>query len=84
MSSNAEIHSQVIEIVEKLHYSMATGGAANSAEEAIEAFLFGLDCIMRWWERLRWKDSNVIATRILLKCLLSMSFFGGDLCKTEV
>ena len=35
MSLNADSHSQVIEIVEKPHYSMATVGAANSAEEAI-------------------------------------------------
>ena len=38
MSSNAESHSQVIEVVEKLHYSVVTAGAANSAEEAIETF----------------------------------------------
>ena len=39
MSSNAESQSQVIEVAEKPHYSMATVGAANSAEETIEAFL---------------------------------------------
>ena len=43
MSSNAELHSQVIEVAEKPHYSMGTVGAANSAEEA------GQDCIMGWW-----------------------------------
>ena len=46
MSSNAESQSQVIKVVEKPHYSMATSGAASSAEEAIEAFLFGPDCIV--------------------------------------
>ena len=39
MSLNAESHSEVIEVVEKPHYSRATVGAANSAEEAIEPFL---------------------------------------------
>ena len=50
MFLNAESNSQVIQVVEKPHYSMATVGAANSAEEAIQAFLFGLDCIMGWWK----------------------------------
>ena len=68
MCSNAEIHSQVIEVVEKPNYSMATVGVASSAEEAIEALLFGPDCIMGWWKRLR-RDFHVMATRILLKCL---------------
>ena len=40
MPLNAELHSQAIEVVEKLHYSMATVGAANSDEETIQAFLF--------------------------------------------
>ena len=48
MFLNAESHSQVIQVVEKPHYSMATVGAANSAEEVIQAFLFGPDCIMGW------------------------------------
>ena len=48
MSSNAELHSQLIKVVEKPHYSMVTIGAANSVEETIKAFLFGPDCIMRW------------------------------------
>ena len=46
MSSNAESQSRVIEVVEKPHYSMATVGAVSCAEEAIQAFLFGPDCIM--------------------------------------
>ena len=84
MSSNAESHSQVIKVVEKPHYSMATVGAANSTEEAIEAFLFGPDYIMGWWKMLRRRDSHVMATRILLKfSLQSMSFFGGDIYKTR-
>ena len=53
MSSNAESHLQVIEDVEKPHYSWATVCAANSAEEAIEAFLYGSDCIMGWRKKLR-------------------------------
>ena len=53
MSSKAESHSQVNEVVEKPHYSMATVGVTNSAEEAIEEFLFGPDCIMGCWEKLR-------------------------------
>ena len=53
MTSNAESHSQVIEDVEKAHYSLAAVYAANSPEEAIEAFLFGLDCITGWWKKLR-------------------------------
>ena len=69
MSSNAESHSQVIEVVEKPHYTMAAIGAADSAEKAIQAFLFGPDCIMGWWKRLRWRDSHVMAPRILLDCL---------------
>ena len=69
MSSNAELHQQVIEVVEKPSYSMATVGAANSADEANEEFLFGPDCIMGWWKRLRRRDSHVMATRILLKGL---------------
>ena len=69
MSSNAESHSQVIEVVEKPHYFIATVGAASSAEEAIQAFLLGPDCILGWWKNLRWRDSHVMATRILLKCL---------------
>ena len=69
MPSNTESHSQVIEVMEKPHYSMATVSAANSAEEAIQAFLFGPDCIIESWKRLRWKNSYVMATRILLKCL---------------
>ena len=48
MSSNAESHSQLIEIVEKPHYFMATVGAASSAEEAIQAFLFYI------WPRLHY------------------------------
>ena len=64
MSSNAESHSQVIEVVEKPHYSMATVGAASSAEEAIQIFLFGLDCNMGWWKKLGWRDSHVMATRM--------------------
>ena len=67
MSSNAESHSQVIEAVEKPHYSMASVGAANSVDEAIEEFLFGPNCIMGWWKRLRRRDSHVMVTRILLK-----------------
>ena len=69
MSSNAESHSQVIEDVEKPHNSLATVCSANSAEEAIKAFLFGSDCIMEWWKELRSRNSYVMATRILLKCL---------------
>ena len=69
MSSNAESHSQMIEVVGKPHYSVVTVGAASSAEEAIEAFLFGPDFIMGWWKRLRWRDSHAMATRVLLKCL---------------
>ena len=69
MFLNAESHSQGIQVVEKPHYSMANVGAANSAEEAIQAFLFGPDCIMGWWKRLRKRDSHVTATTILLKCL---------------
>ena len=53
MSSNAESHSQNIEDEEKPHYSLATDCAAYSAEEAIEAFLFGSDCIMGWWKKLK-------------------------------
>ena len=71
MPSNAESHSQVIEVVEKPHYSMATVGAANFVEGAIQAFLSSPDCIMGWWKRLKWKDSHVMATRILLRCLSS-------------
>ena len=48
MSSNAEVHSQVIEVVEKPSYSMATAGAAISADEAIEEFLFGPNCFIGW------------------------------------
>ena len=69
MSTNAELHSKVIEVVEKPSYSMATVGAANSDDEAIEEFLFGPDCIMEWWERLKTRDSHVMATRILLEGL---------------
>ena len=46
MSLNTESHSRVIEVVEKPLYFMPTVGAANSAEEAIQAFLFSPDCIM--------------------------------------
>ena len=46
MSSNVESHSQMIEVVEKLHYSLAAVGAANSAE--LQAFLFGPVCFMGW------------------------------------
>ena len=53
MSSNAESHLQVIEDMEKPHYSLATVCAANYAEEAIEAFPFGPDCIMGWRKKLR-------------------------------
>ena len=35
MSSNAKSYSQVLEEVEKPHYSLATVCAANSAEKAI-------------------------------------------------
>ena len=65
---------------------MATVGAANSAEEAIQAFLFPSDCIVGWWKRLRLRDSHVMATRILLKSLSlqSMSFFAGDIFETVV
>ena len=69
MLSNAELHSLVIEVVEKPSYSMATVGAANSAEETIQAFLFGPDCIIGWWKRLRRRNSHVMVTRILLKGL---------------
>ena len=69
MSSNAESHSQVIQVVEKPHCTMATVGAASSAEEAIQAFPFGPDCNMGRCKQLRWRDSHVMATRILLKCL---------------
>ena len=69
MSSNAESHSQVIEVVEKPLFFMVTGAAAKSAEEANQTFLFGPDCIMRGWKRLGWRGSHVMATRILLKCL---------------
>ena len=71
MSLNVELHSQVIEVVKKPHYLMATVGAASSAEEAIQAFLFGTNCIMGWYKKFRWRDSHVMATRILLKCLSS-------------
>ena len=56
MSSNAELHLQMIEVVEKPHYFLATVGAANSAEEAIQAFLFGPVCIVGRWKRIRWRD----------------------------
>ena len=69
MSLNAESHSQVIEVLEKTHYSMATVGAASSTEEAIQAFLFGPDCIMGWWKKFGWRNFHVMATRILIKCL---------------
>ena len=69
MSLNAESHSQAIEVVEKPHYFIATVGAASSTEEAIQAFLIGTDCILGWWKNLRWRDSHVMSTRILLKCL---------------
>ena len=69
MSWNAELHWQLIEVVKKLSYSMATVGAANCADEAIKEFLFGPECIMGWWKRLRRRDSHVMATRILLKGL---------------
>ena len=60
---------QVIEVVEKPPYSMATVGVATSSEEAIQAFLFGPDCNLGRWKRLRWRDSHIMATRIMLQCL---------------
>ena len=69
ISSNAESHSQVIEVVKNPLYSTATVGAANSAEEAIQAFLFGPDCNMGWWKVIRRRDSHVMAARISFKCL---------------
>ena len=40
MPLNAELHSPVIKVVEKPHYFIGIVGAANSAEEAIEEFLW--------------------------------------------
>ena len=48
MSSDEELHSKVIKVVEKLLYSVADIDSAYSAAEAIQAFLFDPHYIMAW------------------------------------
>ena len=45
MSLDAVPQSQVFEVVEKPHYSMATFGAAYFSAEMNQALLFDLNCI---------------------------------------
>ena len=69
MSLNAESYLQVIKVVEKPCCSRARVVAAKSAGEAIEAFLFDLDCPMGLWKKLRSRNFHVLAKRILPKYL---------------